>query len=576
MPELLAFASATVDFLNTYLWHEVVLLTLVGTGLLFTVWSRFLQWTALTHGVAVTRGLYDDAKDPGAINHFQALSTALSGTVGLGAIGGVALAIALGGPGAVFWMWVVGLLGMAVKSTEVTLSMLYRVETDRGNPHGGPMFVVSKGFAARGMPKLGYAMGWLFCLSLLVATLLGASMFQSWNVGAITEEYFGVPGIATGAVLAVLCGLTIIGGIKRIGRVTALLTPLMCLTYLVGSIYVLIVNAEVIPAMFGEIFRGAFAPTEAAGAFIGGSAGYAFLMGMKRAIYSNEVGQGSSPMAHSAAKTDEPVREGVVAGLEPFIDTMLVCTMTALVILSTGVWKAPAEGRYEVAPAVVPGAELGVWSLETLPAPPRDPRYQDGRWREGERVFAVLAMDNAQTGGTRHRLYGTVMADGTIEWESVKAGVPPALADAGVHGNYSGAKLTARAFDTVHPALGKWMLTMVVWLFALSTMISWSYYGEQGLAFMGLSGWLLGYRILFCALALVATSGLISTSEHLDALTGIGTGFMLWVNIPIMLLFGGEAMRAYHAYKARLDSGEMKRSTTAPRLRDVFSGRDVE
>ena len=569
---MLDFAGAIVDFLNTYLWHQAVLLTLVGTGLLFTVWSGFLQWTALTHGVAVTRGLYDNAKDPGAINHFQALSTALSGTVGLGAIGGVALAIALGGPGAVFWMWVVGLLGMAVKSTEVMLSMLYRVETDRGNPHGGPMFVVSKGFAKRGMPRLGYAMGWLFCLSLLVATLLGASMFQSWNVGAITEEYFGVPGLVTGAILAVLCGATIIGGIKRIGRVTAFLTPLMCLTYLVGSIYVLIVNAEVIPAMFGEIFRGAFAPTEAAGAFIGGSAGYAFLMGMKRAIYSNEVGQGSSPMAHSAAKTDEPVREGVVAGLEPFIDTMLVCTMTALVILSTGVWKAGPEGSYQVAPAVVPGAELGHWSLETLPAPPRDA----GEWREDERVFAVIASDNAQTGGTRHRLYGTVMADGTIEFESFEAKIAPTLVEPGVHGNYSGAKLTARAFDTVHPALGKWMLTMVVWLFALSTMISWSYYGEQGLAFMGLSNWLLSYRVLFCALALVATSGLISTSEHLDALTGIGTGFMLWVNIPIMLLFGGEAMRAYKEYKARLDSGAMPRSANAPRLRDVLSGRDVE
>lgn len=572
---MLEFAGAVVDFLNTWLWHELVLEIIVGVGLLFTVWSGFSQWTALTHGVAVTRGLYDDKKDPGAINHFQALSTALSGTVGLGAIGGVALAIALGGPGAVFWMWVVGLLGMAVKTTEVTLSMLYRVETDRGNPHGGPMFVVGKGFAKRGMPRLGYALGWMFCLSLLVATLLGASMFQSWNVGAITEEYFGLPGLVTGAILAVLCGLTIIGGIKRIGRVTAFLTPLMCLTYLVGSIVVLIVNAELIPALFGEIFRAAFNPTEAAGAFIGGSAGYAFLMGMKRAIYSNEVGQGSSPMAHSAAKTDEPVREGIVAGLEPFIDTMLVCTMTALVILSTGVWKHGPEAVYDVAPAVVPDAvsgELGVWSLETLPAPAR----ARGEWRDGERVFMVIGVDNLQTGGERKRLYGTVGDGGTIEWETLRNPTAPALIDPGVYGNYSGAKLTAKAFDTVHPALGKWMLTMVVWLFALSTMISWSYYGEQGLAFMGLSRWLLGYRLLFCALAIVATSGLISTSEHLDALTGIGTGFMLWVNIPIMLLFGGEAMRALREYKARLNSGAMPRSAEPPRLRDVLTGRDVE
>lgn len=570
------FLGALVDFLNTWLWHEAVLLTLVGTGLLFTVWSRFSQWTSLTHGIAVTRGLYDDKKDPGAINHFQALATALSGTVGLGAIGGVALAIALGGPGAVFWMWVVGLLGMAVKSTEVTLSMLYRVETDRGNPHGGPMFVVSKGFAARGRPKLGYALGWLFCLSLLVATLLGASMFQAWNVGAITEEYFGLPGLVTGAILAVLCGLTIIGGIKRIGRVTAFLTPLMCLTYLVGSLVVLVVNAALIPALFGDIIRSAFSPTEAGGAFVGGSAGYAFLMGMKRAIYSNEVGQGSSPMAHSAAKTDEPVREGVVAGLEPFIDTMLVCTMTALVILSTGVWKHGPEGTFTTPPAVLPSATIGEWRIETLPAPARAQGAQRTEWRDGERVFMVIQHPNEATGGDRKRLYGTVTAAGEIEWESVKSATSPVMTDSGVYGNYSGAKLTAKAFDTVHPALGKWMLTMVVWLFALSTMISWSYYGEQGLAFMGLSKWLLGYRVLFCALALVATSGLISTSEHLDALTGIGTGFMLWVNIPIMLLFGGEAMRAWHEYTARLKSGAMPRSADPPRLRDVFTGRDVE
>jgi len=570
------FMGAVVDFLNTYLWHQAVLLTLVGTGLLFTVWSRFSQWTSLTHGVAVTRGLYDDKKDPGAINHFQALSTALSGTVGLGAIGGVALAIALGGPGAVFWMWVVGLLGMAVKSTEVTLSMLYRVETDRGNPHGGPMFVVSQGFAKRGSPRLGYALGWLFCLSLLVATLLGASMFQAWNVGAITEEYFGLPGLATGAVLAVLCGLTIIGGIKRIGRVTAFLTPLMCLTYLVGSIVVLVVNAALIPGLFVDIIRSAFAPTEAGGAFIGGSAGYAFLMGMKRAIYSNEVGQGSSPMAHSAAKTDEPVREGVVAGLEPFIDTMLVCTMTALVILSTGVWKHGPEATYDVPPAVLTGVTVGAWHFETLPAPARSADAQRAEWREGERVFLVVEHPNEVTGGERKRLYGSVTADGAIEWDTVHSAVAPMHTDGGVYGNYSGAKLTAKAFDTVHPALGKWMLTMVVWLFALSTMISWSYYGEQGLAFMGLSKLLLPYRVLFCLLALVATSGLISTSEHLDALTGIGTGFMLWVNIPIMLLFGGEAMRAWHEYKGRLDSGAMQRSNDPPRLRDVFSGKDVE
>ena len=211
--------SALLATLNGILWHEYVLYAIVGTGVLFTVWSGFCQYRALTHGPRVMRGVYDDPNDPGAINHFQALSAALSATVGLGNIGGVALAIALGGPGAVFWMWIIGFLGMAIKLTEVTLSMLYRNTDDPDNPHGGPMWVAAKALERRGMGGLGRAIGVIFCMTLLVSTATGGNMFQAWNVGELTEEYFSVPSSITGIVLAIIVGAVIIGGIKRIGKV---------------------------------------------------------------------------------------------------------------------------------------------------------------------------------------------------------------------------------------------------------------------------------------------------------------------------------------------------------------------
>ena len=234
--------SALLATINGILWHEYVLYAIVATGIVFTFWSGFGQYRALTHGPAVIRGVYDDPNDPGAINHFQALSAALSATVGLGNIGGVALAIALGGPGAVFWMWVIGFLGMSIKLTEVTLSMLYRNTDDPENPHGGPMWVIHHVFRKKGMPRLGRAIGVIFCVTLLVSTTTGGNMFQAWNVGELTQEYFGVPSWITGIVLAVIVGSVIIGGIKRIGLVAGTLVPFMVVLYLAAGLYVLAIN----------------------------------------------------------------------------------------------------------------------------------------------------------------------------------------------------------------------------------------------------------------------------------------------------------------------------------------------
>ena len=568
--------NSLMGTLNGILWHNTVLFAVLATGLLFTIWSRFSQIKALTHGWRVIRGEYDDPADPGAINHFQALSAALSATVGLGNIGGVALAIALGGPGAVFWMWVVGAVGMTIKLTEVTLSMLYRNTDQPDNPHGGPMWVAKKAIA-RANPKLawlGSLVGGIFCITLLVSTITGGNMFQAWNVAELTEAYFSVPSVFTGVVMAIIVGLVIIGGIKRIGAVAGRLVPVMMALYIIGGLYVLFVNMDAIPKMLGLIVTSAFLPTEASGAFIGGTAAYAFLFGMKRALFSNEAGQGSSPIAHSAAKTDEPVREGIVAGLEPFIDTLVVCTFTALVILTSGVWNRGPDATYVVLPEVVSAGD-GMWTIETR----RPPINSKVAWLDGDPVYTIMqAHDNRDTGNDLHRLDGTVRLIGgepVVEWGTMASPVQPALAGPGIYATYVGATLTAKAFDSAQPGLGKWLVTVAAWLFAVSTMISWSYYGEQGMVYLAGEKSVLPYKFVYCMLIVVATMGFIKTDAELDNLTGIGTGVMLFANIPIMWIFGRQAMLAYHNYVERLKTGRMGPDHPKPSIEDLVSGRDV-
>jgi AGCS family alanine or glycine:cation symporter len=559
---------------NSVLWANSVLFIILGSGILFTVWSGFSQYRALTHGVAVLRGRYDDPNDPGAINHFQALSAALSGTVGLGNIGGVAIAITLGGPGAIFWMWIVGIVGMALKLTEVTLSMLYRNTDDPDNPHGGPMWVISKSLARHGpgWAKVGWIVGAIFCITCLISTMTAGNMFQAWNVGEVTELYFGVPSIFSGIVLAIMVGSVIIGGIKRIGAVAGRLVPMMLMLYMIAAIYVLIINIDQIPAMFALIVKSAFLPAEATGAFIGGAAGYAFLFGMKRALFSNEVGQGSSPIAHSAAKTKEPVREAVVAGLEPFIDTIVVCTLTAMVIMSTGMWNRDAAVQLPAAPVINPIGE-GSWQIYDTTLPPN-------RWIEGSQFYTIVeAHPNVQSKTNLHRVSGVAESgpggELHVAWSIFSSPEKP-VTRAEVFESLPGATLTARAFDRVTPGLGKWLVTVASWLFAISTMISWSYYGEQSMIYLAGERSVVTYKILFCILCVVATAGILETDVELDNLTGIGTGVMLFANLPIMWLLGRQAMLAYKDYIQRLDDGRMGPGHEPPSLEDLISGRDVE
>lgn len=578
-----------ITFVNDHiLWHDYVLYVLLFAGVLFTVWSGFSQYRALTHGVQVIRGKYDRHDDPGAINHFQALSAALSATVGLGNIAGVAFAISTGGPGAVFWMWVVGLVGMALKLTEVTQAMLYRNVDDPENPHGGAMWVCQKGFAriSPALAPLGWFVGAIFCITLLISTITGGNMFQAWNVADICYTYFSVPQYVSGIVMTLLVGLVIIGGIKRIGSVAGRLVPFMCLLYILAGLYVIIAEIDRVPAMLRLIFTEAFSPTQGVGAFLGGTAGYGFLKGMQRALFSNEAGQGSAPIAHSAAKTDEPVREGVVAGLEPFIDTICVCSITAVVILLSGTWNRDPSLRFDTPAQIIPAVDesgaavAGAWTLAPTTISERNAARREHVLQPGQPVYVVVqAGTNATTGLDRHALAGTLArAPGggwTVDWAPLESSVAPTVAVDGVYLNYNGATLTAKAFDTVLPGLGYWIVPATAWLFAVSTMISWSYYGEQGMVFLfGLRSVML-YRLAYCVCIMLAcVPQIIGRQDDMETLSTLGTGVMLWANIPIMLIFGPEAMRAYHSYIRRLRAGEF-RGHAYPPIVDVAEGRDV-
>jgi alanine or glycine:cation symporter, AGCS family len=551
----MADLGASLAAINAILWNEYFLFFVVAAGIVFTLWSGFSQYRILTHAPGVVRGKYNDPDDPGAISHFQALSAALSGTVGLGNIGGVALAIALGGPGAVFWMWVVAFLGMAIKMTEVTLSMLYRNTDDPDNPHGGPMWVADKALAALSprLAWLGKAIAVVFSVCLLTAAATGGNMFQAWNIAEVTQEYFGVPGWISGVVLAVLVAAVIIGGIRRIGGVAGKLVPLMVALYLIAGTFVLVTHFDQIPSLLSSIVRHAFTPTEASGAFAGGTVASAFLFGMKRAIFSNEAGQGSSAIAHSAAKTDEPVREGLVAGLEPLIDTLVVCTFTALIILATGIWNRAPDVTFDTVPGVSQ-TDSG-WQFARTKAPPGND------WLEGDSVTLIVAAGRGDANDSaRFRVDGTlVLSDGAyvIDWNPYTGTRKPELTSNGFYKSYVGATLTAKAFDSVQPGLGKWLITFAVWLFGFSTIITWAYYGEQGVTYLAGDKGVLPFKFVFCLLVILATLGHIQTDADLDNVTGIGMGVMIWANLPITLLFGYQAMRAYRGYIERLKSGQM-------------------
>ena len=312
----------------------IVVVWLVFGALFFTVKMNFINVRAFKHAIDLVRGKYDDPNDEGEVSHFQALATALSATVGLGNIAGVAVAITVGGPGATFWMIVAGLLGMSSKFVECTLGVKYRVVNENGEVSGGPMYYLKNGLAKYGYGNIGKVLAVLFAILCIGGSFGGGNMFQANQAYAQLSGQFPMlagNGPMFGFLLAILVGTVIIGGIKSIAKVTEKIVPFMAVLYVAAALVILVVNFSAIGNAFAMIFKGAFAPSAAFGGFIG-----VIIQGFRRAAFSNEAGVGSASIAHSATKTNEPVSEGIVSLLEPFIDTVVICTMTALVIIVTG------------------------------------------------------------------------------------------------------------------------------------------------------------------------------------------------------------------------------------------------
>jgi AGCS family alanine or glycine:cation symporter len=442
----------------------LVVCWLAAAAVFFTLRFRFVNVRGFRHGTEVVRGRYTRAEDQGEISPFQALSAALSATVGLGNIAGVATAVGLGGPGAVFWMVLAGALGMSSKFAEVTLAQMYRVTRVDGHVSGGGMHYLRAGLRDLGLPRLGAVLASVFAVMCIGASFGGGNMYQAnqsfAQIANVIPAFAGTAGsIVFGLFLAGLVGLVIIGGIKRIGDVASVLVPVMCGIYVIAGFAILALHWSELPAAFATILRGAFAPDAALGGFIG-----VLITGFRRASFSNEAGCGSAPIAHSAATTSEPVRQGLVALLEPFIDTVVVCHMTGLVVVVTGAYTHPEAG--------------------------------------------------------------------------------------------SGIAMTSWAFNSIFPGF-EYVLSLTAFLFAFSTMISWSYYGEQCWAHLLGVRWLLAYKLVFL---LFTIAGAIFTAQAVLDFGDLMILGMAFPNLVGVVLLSGKVKRALDDYLARLAAGKFARN----------------
>ncbi len=569
------FFENVVNRLSEYIWdkgipfqgEEIpwVIIALLGTGVFLTIRLGFLQLRKLGHGFAVTSGIYDDPNEPGDVSHFQALTTALSATVGIGNIAGVALAIHWGGPGALFWMWVTALVGMATKYSEVTLAQHYRqVEKEDLDPHkwegtvsGGPMYYIERGLGRRWKP-----LAIFFALMLGTTAFLTGNAIQANTVADTFNTQFGIPVWVTGLITATIVALVVVGGITRIGKVTGFLAPTMAAIYVAGALIIIALNYDSILPAFGLIFREAFNPT----ASVAGAGMGVFLLtmiwGVKRGLFSNEAGQGSAPIAHAAAKTDEPVSEGVVALVEPFIDTICICTMTGLVIILTGVWdiRIPTEitleggdisfvaeqsqGRYgeideaaqirlEAGRHVEMGATAARVAWHEVPI---DMLYID---EEQTQPFTGIVDTNrelavAEDGSTYTSLYGLAAE--------------------------SGAPLTMIAFQQGLPGnFGLYIVLVSVFLFAISTAIAWSYYGDRCANYLFGASMILPYKMVFVLMHFVGSVLSLSVAWTLG---DVFLGIVILPNLLALILLSPkvwELTKSYFERKPWIENREVHR-----------------
>ncbi|HPD95177.1 MAG TPA: sodium:alanine symporter family protein [Tenuifilaceae bacterium] len=349
-----------IQLYNEYVGGYLILALLVPTGIYYSIRLKFLQVTRFRHAIDLVKGKYSKHTDTGDVSHFKALTTALSGTVGTGNIVGVTLAIYFGGPGAIFWLWVTGFFGMMLKMVECTLAQKYRKINADGSVSGGPMYYIERGLK----DKLGVwakRLAIFFAFAGILCSLGTGNMAQANSIADVLNTSYSIPVVYTGLAISLLVFLVVVGGIKRIANVTSRLVPIMAVLYFISAIVVIGIHYADIPRAFALIVKSAFTGQAATGGFVGSTFFMTMIWGVRRGLFSNEAGQGSAPMAHAAAKTEYPMREGFVASLEPFIDTIIICTLTALVIVLTGVWHI--DGAVKGVGMTVAGFEEGLGKI---------------------------------------------------------------------------------------------------------------------------------------------------------------------------------------------------------------------
>ena len=502
MQEFNEFLILIDQYLGSSSWFVPLLL---GTGIFFTIYLKFPQLRYFTFALKVVRGKFDKKEDQGDTSHFQALTTALSGTVGTGNIAGVAFAIHLGGPAALFWMLVTAMVGMTTKFVEVTLSHKYREKISDGTMSGGPMyFMKNADFRLFGNKINLKWVGILFAFATVLSSFGTGSLPQINSISNSMLASFGIDKMLTGGILAVLLGTVIIGGIKRIAKITEKLVPFMAVIYVIGAFSVILFNYQNIVPSFISIFAEVFSGSAAVGGFLGASVAFAISRGVNRGLYSNEAGQGSAPIAHASAKTNEPVSEGLVAILEPFIDTIIICTITGLVLLSSGVWSEKHQNTFAEADLIVLDriyVEEKADDIKVL--------YNylngnntintfDGKIQVNSGVLNdelsiiharsiaedVLFYDNNKNlfSGILSVKGGKIQEDIIVEGKSLVHSAP----------------LTAMAFDRGFLGnYGNYIVSIGLLLFAFSTAIAWSYYGDRAMTYLFGSGSVIYYRIVY-------------------------------------------------------------------------------
>ncbi|MCO4780931.1 MAG: sodium:alanine symporter family protein [Candidatus Cloacimonetes bacterium] len=464
----------------------IFIVLLLGTGLFVTLKFHFIQFFRLKHSFEIVMGKYDDPNDVGDVSHFQALTVALSATVGVGNIAGVALAIHYGGPGAIFWMWLTAFFGMALKFVECTLALKYRVIDDMGEASGGPMYYIEKGLGNK-------SFGIFFAVCAVLCSFCTGNMNQSNSIASVLSSRFLLLDngkIAIGIILALLVGSVILGGVKRIAKVTEKLAPSMAAVYFLSAFVIIILNMEKLPDIVSAIFSQAFNPQSAFGGTAAGTLTMTMLIGIKRGLFSNEAGQGSAPIAHASAKTNEPVREGLVAMMGPFIDTLVICSLTAFVLLITSTWNQKFEVQTMLTDVKIvksidqhANTEMFVGSFQVT----------EGIARDAQFVYNHALVENVVIFQKDKKFSGTLTIDENnkinIEGLSLKG-----------NSLLSGAPLTSKAFKVGLSSIfahGDVIVDLCVILFAISTIISWCYYGDRSFVYLFGTKQLILYRLTY-------------------------------------------------------------------------------